>query len=174
MRGRALVSLLLLLTSCSPRPEVGSDEPDLSDRLRSDALLLATDLVGRDEAPPSELPVSPPSALIDSLYRGLVAVSELEHPARDSVFAMYVIHPRVEDPFSAVVGVDSLAPWLDAWTRGDARTGIPGVDSILQPLDVVSVEERRPMYIFEVDDTGGARFEGSGGDPLPSDISGVP
>lgn len=143
MRSRAYVPLLLLLPACLSSPGTGRDDPDLLARLRSDAVLLATDLIGRSEAPASELPVSPPPPLIDSIFGGLVAISELEHPARDSVFVMYVIRPRVEDVHSVVVNVDSLAPWADVWARGDAATGVLGVDSILQPLEVHSVEERQ-------------------------------
>jgi hypothetical protein len=68
----------------------------------------------------------------------------MRHPARDSVFEMYEIHAGVEGLYSAVVGVDSLAPWLDAWSQGEVVTGVPGIDSILGPLDVTGLEKQQP------------------------------
>ena len=110
-------------------------------RLRTNAVQLAAYLFSRSEAPPQTLPVSPPVSLIDSIHGALRSIYELNHPARDSVFDLYDIRAVVEGTHSAVISVDSLAPWLDAWLTGEPETGVPGVDSILGRLDVWVVEE---------------------------------
>ena len=111
------------------------------DRLRADAVQLAAFLFSRSAAPPETLPVSPPVPLIDSIHAGLISIFGLSHPARDSVFELHEIRAAVEGTHSALVSVDSLAPWLDTWLAGEPETGTLGVDSILGPLDVRLVEE---------------------------------
>jgi hypothetical protein len=117
-----------------------------SNQLLEEAIALAVDRLGRMGLPAAELPVSPSPALVDSIHRSLIAIYELTSPARDSVFDVYDIHGWTEGMYESVVDIDAGAPWLDAWRQGSVATGDLAVDSILEPLDVWSVEPRERAF----------------------------
>ncbi len=108
---------------------------------RVEAEALAAGVMQRSPEPLRASPVSPPASLVDSIYEALSALSRFRSPATDSVFEVFGIHAAAAGLHSVVVALDSAAPWLEAWSRGEGATGAPALDSVLQPAGLLSPEE---------------------------------
>ena len=84
-----------------------------------------------DQSPLGEVRVSEP--LAEELYAALVRVAAFDHPASDSVTALYEIHAFPEPVLHRfLLGVDPDAGWTEAWREGWRETGNPDVDGLVE------------------------------------------
>lgn len=84
-----------------------------------------------DQRPLGDVRVSEP--LADDLYGALVRVAAFDHPASDSVAALYKVHTFPEPVLHRLLlGVDPDVGWTGAWRDGRRQTGNPDVDELLE------------------------------------------
>lgn len=84
-----------------------------------------------DQSPLGEVRV--PEPLAEDLYGALVRVATFDHPASDSVTALYKVHTFPEPVLHRLLlGVDPDAGWTEAWRDGRRETGNPDVDGLVE------------------------------------------
>lgn len=98
-----------------------------------DAARLALRELGR-KTDLAAAPVELPSELVQHFYQALILVyNAVDLPARDAVVKDYEIHTRAApELYRVVLSVDTTIAWVKALRRGEALTGEPRVDELLQ------------------------------------------
>lgn len=139
-----VVGLMLGLVACDafstnavlnqiPSP----DDSALPDRVRQqyqeDAAQLALRRIARTH--PKEQTVELPSDLVQLYYDALIHVYNADElQGRDAIANIHTFPRR--STREAIVAVDTTVAWTQAWRAGDARTGQPAVDALVERHDL--------------------------------------
>lgn len=130
------IGLLLTLFACEiiggSEPSQTSPEPEplpdsVSQAYREDARQLAVRKMVEEESERVEIK----DTYEEWYHNALAYVYNAEHiQARDSIIGIHTF-PRY-NLHEVIVGVDSSAPWTQAWRKGNRLTGNESVDTLLQ------------------------------------------
>lgn len=154
-----LMSILLLLCACSGADRTtgaldgasvswegftmarASDQNLSNGRMskyRKDAEKLAVRFINNRDSIQTKIP----EALINLFYNGLIHIVNADHPeAEEATDPEYEVHALTPpDPRALSVGVNTGAPWLDAWRKGNTETGNEEVDDLLNEFDLTLVD----------------------------------
>ena len=112
--------------------------PDsVAEAYAEDAAYLAFEIVREVDGDVADIVL--PEGLRGTLFNALGHVwHETNMPARDSVVAQYDIHVFPgRSLHEVIVGVDTSASWIQAWTDGDVLTGEPAIDRLVNDWNLM-------------------------------------